>query len=412
MSKKNVFVAQSGGPTVAINASLAGVLHSAIESDKYDTVYGSKYGILGILKDQLIDLTKQSQNIPDFIDTLKISPAMYLGSCRYKLQDPQTDPSDYEYIFKQFETYNIGAFFYIGGNDSMDTCAKISRYMESVGYECRVMGVHKTIDNDLAGTDHCPGFASAAKYIATSIMEVYQDAHVYDTGMIVVVEIMGRHAGWLAAASALAGEYGAGPDLIYLPETDFSMPQFIEDVKRVYNEKGNCIVAVSEGIHYEDGGFVSEAKVAANDGFGHAQLGGLAATLAGIMKERTGAKVRGIELSLLQRCAAHCASGTDIEEAFMSGKTAVEQMVAGQTDKMVGFECDRTNGYTCKAKLFDLSDVANFEKKFPAEWITPEGNNVTADFIKYAMPLIQGETKLEKENGLPRFARLKKVFAK
>ena len=194
--------------------------------------------------------------------------------------------------------------------------------------------------------------------------------------------------------------------------SDGSMDKFVADVSKRYEEKKNCIVAVSEGVHYADGRFVSEAKTAATDGFGHAQLGGLAATLAGIMKERTGAKVRGIELSLLQRCAAHCASGTDIEEAFMSGKTAVEQMVAGQTDKMVGFECDRTNGYTCKAKLFDLSDVANFEKKFPAEWITPEGNNVTKDFIKYAMPLIQGETKLEKENGLPRFARLKKVFAK
>ena len=190
------------------------------------------------------------------------------------------------------------------------------------------------------------------------------------------------------------------------------MYKFVADVSKRYEEKKNCIVAVSEGVHYADGSFVSEAKTAATDGFGHAQLGGLAATLANIMKERTGAKVRGIELSLLQRCAAHCASGTDIEEAFMSGKTAVEQMIAGVTDKMVGFECDRTNGYTCKAKLFDLSDVANFEKKFPAEWITPEGNNVTEDFVKYAMPLIQGETKLEKVDGLPRFARLKKVFAK
>ena len=230
--------------------------------------------------------------------------------------------------------------------------------------------------------------------------------------MITIIECMGRHAGWLTAAAALANEAEPCCDFIYLPEVDFDMDKFVADVSKRYEEKKNCIVAVSEGVHYADGRFVSEAKTAATDGFGHAQLGGLAATLAGIMKERTGAKVRGIELSLLQRCAAHCASGTDIEEAFMSGKTAVEQMVAGQTDKMVGFECDRTNGYTCKAKLFNLSDVANFEKKFPAEWITPEGNNVTEDFIKYAMPLIQGETKLEKENGLPRFARLKKVFAK
>ena len=223
-----------------------------------------------------------------------------------------------------FKKHNVRYFFYNGGNDSMDTCNKINTYMQSVGYECRVMGVPKTIDNDLFGTDHCPGYASAAKYIATSMMEVYHDAHVYDTGMIVVMEIMGRHAGWLAASAALASEYGAGPDLIYLPETDFSMPKFIEDVKRIYAEKGSCIIAVSEGIHYEDGGFVSEAKVAANDGFGHAQLGGLAAILAQVLKEETGAKVRGIELNLLQRCGAHLASETDIEESFMAGKAAVE----------------------------------------------------------------------------------------
>ena len=243
-------------------------------------------------------------------------------------------------------------------------------------------------------------------------MEVSKDCRVYDNGTITVIEIMGRHAGWLAGSAALATYCGSGPDLVYLPEVDFDMERFFADVHRVYEQKNSVLIAVSEGIHYADGSFVSEAKASTTDGFGHAQLGGLAARLAQALKEREHAKVRGIELSLLQRCAAHCASGTDIEEAFMSGKTAVEQMVAGQTDKMVGFECDRTNGYTCKAKLFDLSDVANFEKKFPAEWITPEGNNVTEDFIKYAMPLIQGETKLEKENGLPRFARLKKVFAK
>ena len=402
-------IGQSGGPSSVINASAYGVIDTALKSGAITQVLGAEHGIKGVLADRLFDMGLED---PEELRLLKYTPSSALGSCRYKIADPELDDTDYKRILEVFKKHNVRYFFYNGGNDSMDTCNKINQYMQSVGYDCRVMGVPKTIDNDLFGTDHCPGYASAAKYIATSIMEVYQDAHVYDTGMIVVVEIMGRHAGWLAAASALAGEYGAGPDLIYLPETDFSMPQFIEDVKRVYNEKGNCIVAVSEGIHYEDGGFVSEAKVAANDGFGHAQLGGLAATLANIMKERTGAKVRGIELSLLQRCAAHCASGTDIEEAFMSGKTAVEQMIAGVTDKMVGFECDRTNGYTCKAKLFDLSDVANFEKKFPREWINAEGNNVTEAFVKYAMPLIQGETKLEKVNGLPRFANLKKVFAK
>jgi 6-phosphofructokinase 1 len=231
--------------------------------------------------------------------------------------------------------------------------------------------------------------------------------------MICIIEIMGRHAGWLTAGAALASEFGAGPDLIYVPEVDFDMDKFLADVERIYKEKGNCMVAVSEGIHYADGSFVSEAKTSATDGFGHAQLGGLAAMLANIVKEKTGVKVRGIELSLLQRCGAHLASQTDIEESFMAGKTAVEAAVAGETDKMVGFECVRENGeYTCKAKLFNLSDVANFEKKVPTEWITAEGNGVTQEFIDYALPLIQGENSRALENGLPRFAKLKKVLAK
>ena len=250
----------------------------------------------------------------------------------------------------------------------MDTCNKINQYMQSVGYECRVMGVPKTIDNDLFGTDHCPGYASAAKYIATSIMEVYQDAHVYDKGMIVVVEIMSRHAGWLAAASALASEYGAGPDLIYLPETDFSMPKFIEDVKKVYNATGNCIVAVSEGIHYEDGGFVSEAKVAANDGFGHAQLGGLATILAEVLKEETGAKAtrhRAEPASALRRPSGQ-RDGYQ-KESYMAGKVAVENAVNGINGRMIGFERGIQNGkYACRTKLVPLVEVANVEKEIPA----------------------------------------------
>ena len=402
-------IGQSGGPSSVINASAYGAIKTALECEEITNVYGMCNGIVGLLNDNLIDMGKED---PYELALMKYTPSSALGSCRYKLKDPDEDDTDYKTILEMFKKYNIRYFFYNGGNDSMDTCNKISKYMKKVGYECRVMGIPKTIDNDLFGTDHCPGYASAAKYIATSVMEVSRDAHVYDTGMITIIECMGRHAGWLTAAAALANEKEHCCDFIYLPEVNFDMDKFVADVSKRYEEKKNCIVAVSEGVHYADGSFVSEAKTAATDGFGHAQLGGLAATLANIMKERTGAKVRGIELSLLQRCAAHCASGTDIEEAFMSGKTAVEQMIAGVTDKMVGFECDRTNGYTCKAKLFDLSDVANFEKKFPAEWITPEGNNVTEDFVKYAMPLIQGETKLEKVDGLPRFARLKKVFAK
>ena len=402
-------IGQSGGPTSVINSSVLGALEAALDNPSITRVFGMAHGIKGLLNDDLYDIDKEDR---DELALLRYTPSSALGSCRYKLADPDVDDTDYKRILEIFKKYDIRYFFYNGGNDSMDTCNKVSKYMMKSGYECRVMGIPKTIDNDLFGTDHCPGFASAAKYIATSCMEIYQDARVYDTGMVCVVEIMGRHAGWLAGAAGLATAMGAGPDLVYLPETDFDMKKFLADVKKIYDEKGNCLVAVSEGIHYADGSFVSEAKTSATDGFGHAQLGGLASMLADTVKNELGCKVRGIELSLLQRCAAHCASGTDIEEAFMSGKTAVEQMIAGVTDKMVGFECDRTNGYTCKAKLFDLSDVANFEKKFPAEWITPEGNNVTEDFVKYAMPLIQGETKLEKVDGLPRFARLKKVFAK
>ena len=375
MLKGSLIIGQSGGPSSVINASAYGVIRTALDADCITKVYGAYHGIKGVLDDQLLCMDEEDRAE---LDRLPYTPSSALGSCRYKIKDPDEDDTDYKRILEIFKKYDVRYFCY----------------------------------NDLFGTDHCPGYASAAKYIATSVMEVSRDAHVYDTGMITIIECMGRHAGWLTAAAALANEEEPCCDFIYLPEVNFDMDKFVADVSKRYEEKKNCIVAVSEGVHYADGSFVSEAKTAATDGFGHAQLGGLAATLANIMKERTGAKVRGIELSLLQRCAAHCASGTDIEEAFMSGKTAVEQMIAGVTDKMVGFECDRTNGYTCKAKLFDLSDVANFEKKFPAEWITPEGNNVTEDFVKYAMPLIQGETKLEKVDGLPRFARLKKVFAK
>ena len=244
-------------------------------------------------------------------------------------------------------------------------------------------------------------------------MEVSRDSQVYDKGMVTIVECMGRHAGWLTAAAALACVKNDGPDLIYLPEVDFDMNQFVADVKRVYAEKKNCIVAVSEGVHYADGTFVSEAKTSGTDGFGHAQLGGLAARLADVIKAEMGVKVRPIELSLLQRCAAHCASGTDIAESFMSGKTAVEAAVAGATDKMVGFACTRDeNGYKCEPKLFDLSLVANTEKKVPLEWINEAHNGVTQGFIDYCMPLIQGETGMVKEDGLPRFVHLKKVFAK
>jgi 6-phosphofructokinase 1 len=410
MLKGACIIGQSGGPTSVINASAYGVIRTALDNEAITKVYGAEHGIKGVLSDRLIDM---SQEDAGELELLLYTPSSALGSCRYKIADPDVDDTDYKRILEIFKKYDVRYFFYNGGNDSMDTCNKISKYMQKVGYECRVMGVPKTIDNDLFGTDHCPGFASAAKYIATSCMEVYHDARVYDTGMVCIIEIMGRHAGWLTAAAGLATAMGEGPDLIYLPETDFDMDKFVSEVKKVYEEKGNCMVAVSEGIHYANGAFVSEAKTSATDGFGHAQLGGLAAMLAEVVKEKIGAKVRGIELSLLQRCGAHLASQTDIDESFMAGKAAVENAVAGLTDKMVGFErCQEGGKYVCKTKLFNLTDVANTEKKVPIEWINAGHNGVTQAFIDYALPLIQGETKMKKENGLPRFAKLKKVIAK
>ena len=401
-------IGQSGGPTSVINASAYGVIRTALDNPNITAVYGAAHGIKGVLNDRLYDMSQEDAHE---LELLLNTPSSELGSCRYKIADPDVDDTDYKRILEIFKKYDVRYFFYNGGNDSMDTCSKVSRFMAKSGYECRVMGVPKTIDNDLFGTDHCPGFASAAKYIATSCAEVYKDARVYDTGMVTIIEIMGRHAGWLTAAAALAGVVGCAPDLIYVPEVDFDMDKFLADVTSIYEKNGNCIVAVSEGIHYADGSFVSEAKTSATDGFGHAQLGGLAAMLANIVNERTGAKVRGIELSLLQRCGAHLASQTDIQESFLAGKTAVEAAVAGETDKMVGFECSRENGYECKTKLFNLSEVANFEKKVPLEWINEAGNGINQGFIDYALPLIQGENTRATEHGLPRFARLKKVLA-
>ena len=403
-------VGQSGGPTAVINASVQGVVETAMRSDCITRVLGAAYGIKGVLDDKLYDMGKED---PTELALLKHTPSSALGSCRYKLADPEKDDTDYNRILEIFKKYDVRYFFYNGGNDSMDTCNKISKYLQKVGYECRVIGVPKTIDNDLNGTDHCPGYASAAKYIATSMAEVWLDAHVYNTGMVTIVEIMGRHAGWLTAASELASLSGCGPDLIYMPETDFDLSDFLDDVGRIYRNTGSCVVAVSEGVHLADGTFVSEGKISATDGFGHAQLGGLASKLAEAAKLETGAKVRGIELSLLQRCAAHCASTTDIEEAWEAGAAAVEAAVAGMTDKMVVFKCDREEGaYTCVTALEPLEKAANVEKKIPREWINAAGNGVEPPFLDYVLPLIQGDPDVPKENGMPRFAKLKKVLAK
>lgn len=404
-------IGQSGGPTSVINASAYGAIKTALESEAITAVYGACNGIKGVLDDNLIDMGKED---PKELELLKFTPSSALGSCRYKLSDPDVDDTDYKRILEIFKKYNVRYFFYNGGNDSMDTCNKISKFMLKNGYECRVMGIPKTIDNDLAGTDHCPGFASAAKYIATSLMEIYCDANVYDIGQITIVEIMGRNAGWLAAAASLANYKGKGPDYIFLPEVPFDVDEFINKVEKTYNEKGKCIVVVSEGIKDKDGKYIAEygsSLAQTKDSFGHAQMGGLAAYLASVAKERTGAKVRDIELSLLQRCAAHCASQTDIDESFNSGKAAVEYAIQGITDKMVGFErsYDSNGNYVCKIKLFDLEQVANAEKKVPLEWLNETKDGLNEKYVEYALPLIQGETQMVKEDSLPRFANLKKV---
>lgn len=408
--KGSCIFGQSGGPTAVINASAYGVIRTALDAKNITKVYGAAHGIKGVLNDRLYDMDVEDSYE---LSLLMNTPSSELGSCRYKMADPNKDDSDYKRILEIFRKYDVRYFFYNGGNDSMDTCYKISRFMQKSGYECRVMGVPKTIDNDLFGTDHCPGFGSAAKYIATSCMEIAKDTKVYDTGTITIVEVMGRHAGWLAGAAALATYKGSGPDLIYLPEVNFDLEKFYSDVERIYTEKNEALIVVSEGIHYADGTFVSEAAISSTDGFGHAQLGGLAVRLSDMLRQKLGVKVRGIELSLLQRCGAHLASGSDLSEAFTVGKIAVESAIAGETDKMVAIkrvvDSEQVSFIT---ELLPLSEVANFEKKVPLDWITPEHNFVTQQFVDYALPLIQGEPERTFENALPRYAKLKKILAK
>lgn len=400
---KNVFVAQSGGPTVAINASLAGVIEGAM-SEGFDKVYGAVNGVTGILNDQFIDLTEQVAKDSGFLARLKSTPAMYLGSCRYKLPTVEDSKETYEFIFKQFEKYEVEACFYIGGNDSMDTVLKLSAYGESIGSKVRIMGVPKTIDNDLCMIDHTPGFGSAAKYIATTMLEVAHDTFIYALKSVTIVEIMGRDAGWLTASAALArNDYNQAPHLIYLPEVAFDRNQFVSDVKALLDKTDNVIIAISEGIHDAEGNYIS-ATTAAADTFGHSQLSGAGKALECIVKDEIGCKVRSIEVNVLQRAAAHMQSATDINESVMLGRKAVEFAASGVTASMANLTRTSNAPYTVEYGYAQIANIANEAKSVPREWINAAGNDVTAEMIEYLRPLIMGETAVEYKDGLPVYA--------
>ncbi len=400
---------QSGGPTSVINASAAGVFIEALSQENITEVYGAVHGIKGILNEDFYDINKEDINE---LELLKTTPSSSIGSVRYKLKDYNVDNSEYYRLLEVFRKYNIRYFFYNGGNDSMDTCNKISKFFKQNDYDCNCIGVPKTIDNDLSGTDHCPGYPSAVKYVATSIMELYQDATVYDIPMITIVEIMGRNAGWLTAGAQLATYKGCGADLIYLPEVEFTVEKCVNDIKDVMKSKNKVIIAISEGVKNKEGKYLPEmVGELATDAFGHAQLGGAALVLSQQLKLHFDCKVRAIEFSLLQRCAAHLASEVDVNEAFNAGKKAVEAAVSGITDKMVCFNrtYDENNKYKCEYKLVDLDTAANTEKTVPLEWLNENQTGLTQDFIDYILPLIQGDLKAPLEDGLPRFARLNKI---
>ena len=402
---------QSGGPTSVINASAAGVFIEALNHPEITRVYGACHGIRGILNEEFFDINLEDKHE---LELLKTTPSSEIGSVRYKLKPLEQDDSEYQRLLEVFKKYNIRYFFYNGGNDSMDTCNKVSKFFKDSGYECRCIGVPKTIDNDLCVTDHCPGYASAARYVATTLMELSKDANVYDTPMITVVEIMGRNAGWLTAAASLASYKNAGPDLIYLPEETFDMDELFSDVEKVLAKRnGKCLICISEGVKDKNGKYIPEIfQELEKDSFGHSQLGGSATILANELKKRFGTKVRGIEFSLMQRSAQHLASKVDVNEAFTAGKKAVKAALSGKTDYMVGFKrtYDDNNQYKCEYILIPLEQVANGEKKVKKKKIKKDHTGMTEEYINYALPLIQGDAKAPLEDGLPRFAKLKKIL--
>ena len=403
--KGNVLVGQSGGPTTVINASLAGVLSAAFNSEQIDTVYGMINGIQGLMDEHLLNLTQEFKGNEKKLEQLRITPSMYLGSCRYKLKNPDEDPSDLERVFQLIKKYNIRYFLYIGGNDSMDTVDKVSRYAKERDYDIKVIGIPKTIDNDLMEIDHTPGFGSAAKYIATSILEMAHDTYIYYMQSVLIVEVMGRNAGWLTAASVLArNEYNEAPHLIYLPESDFSTEQFIADIKEQLKQRKQVIVAVSEGIRDANGEYIS-AKSTKTDQFGHVMLSGNGKYLESLVQKEIGCKVRSVELNVLQRCAAHISSSTDVSEAFHLGEKAIDAVLNGRTDEMTSLRRISNEPYRVEYITVPVSEVANREKKIPLEWINEAGNDVKQELIEYLKPLIEGEVKVEYKEGIPNYIR-------
>ena len=405
MAKKNIVVGQSGGPTAVINSSLAGVIAAARDLG-YDKIYGMHHGIQGFLNEDLVDISEYVKDKND-IEMLKRTPSAFLGSCRFKLPKIEGNEATYDKIFEIMEKNDIECLFYIGGNDSMDTIKMLSDYAELKGKKQRFMGVPKTIDNDLPITDHTPGYGSAAKYIASSLKEVIRDNSSFgiEKPTVVVVEIMGRHAGWLTAAAALSrGEDCEGPDMIYLPETDFDMDDFMARVKKLSEEKSSVVIAVSEGIKLADGRFVCELGSASDyvDAFGHKQLSGCAVVLANKIQAELGLKSRAIEYSTLQRAATHLASLTDINEAFNAGYEACKAADDGKTGMMVTIEVVNREPYQVTYNIYDIHAIANVERPVPAEWITKDGTDLSDEYIKYARPLIMGELQPVMVDGLQR----------
>ena len=399
MSKKNLIAGQSGGPTAAINSSLYGVVSEALKhTEEIDHVYGMVNGIEGFLNGTVLDFQEALPG--EQLLALTWTPGAYLGSCRYKLPESLEDPV-YPKLFQKFEEMNIGWFFYIGGNDSMDTVLKLSEYGKKIGSPVRIVGIPKTIDNDLCETDHTPGFGSAAKYIASSLLEIAHDTFIYAVKSVTIVEIMGRDAGWLTAASALARNgYNTAPHLIYLPEVPFDKEDFLLDVKRMLFERNNVIVAVSEGIRDASGNYIS-ASESSVDTFGHSQLSGAGKTLEFLVKEKLGVKVRSVEVNVLQRCAAHLASKTDLDEAFTLGQKAVALSEEGVTASMVTIRRISDSPYEIAYEHAEIRHIANEAKSIPREWINDAGNDVTQPLIDYLSPLILGEVPVKYENGIP-----------